>query len=226
MTDDHPVVMSDNGDDRSTRRPHKPALRIAHRTSGLVLLAFATVHMANHLVGLHGQADHIAFMAAIRPLYRNPVVEPILLTLVMVQVLSGLTLVARGWRGRTGIVAWLQVISGLYLSAFLLNHVASILYGRIALTLDTDFRFAAAGFRVAGFYWFFAPYYLLAIAALFIHLGCAAYWLTHARDPRLSVALLAAFCGTGVVFGVFVIAALSGLLYAVDIPTAYLRTYR
>lgn len=192
----------------------------------MVLLTFAALHMTNHLVGLRGQADHIAFMTAIRPLYRNPVVELILLTLVMVQVLSGLTLVIRGWRGRTGIVASLQIISGLYLSAFLLNHVASILYGRIALALDTDFRFAAAGFHVAGLYWFFAPYYLLAITALFTHLGCAAYWLTHARSRRLSGVLLATFCCTGFVFGAFVIAALSGLLYAVDIPTAYLRTYQ
>lgn len=226
MTGDHPVIILDNGDDRTTRRPYKSTLRVAHRTSGLVLLTFAVLHMANHLVGLQGQADHIAFMAAIRPVYRNPVVEPILLTLITVQVLSGITLVIRGWRGRTGIVAWLQAISGLYLSAFLLNHVASILYGRIALALDTDFRFAAAGFHVAGFYWFFAPYYLLAITALFTHLGCAAYWLTYARSQRLGVGLLAAFCSLGVVFGAFVIAALSGLLYAVDIPTAYLRTYQ
>lgn len=226
MIHDHPVIIPDNGDDRTTRGPYKSTLRVAHRTSGVVLLTFAALHMANHLIGLQGQADHIAFMAAIRPVYRNPVVEPILLTLIMVQVLSGITLVIRGWRGRTGIVAWLQAISGLYLSAFLLNHVASILYGRIVLALDTDFRFAAAGFHVAGFYWFFAPYYLLAIAGLFTHLGCAAYWLTHGRSRWLSVGLLAAFCGTGIVFGLFLIAGLSGLLYAVDIPTAYLRTYQ
>lgn len=212
-------------------RPRKPSLlrvslRALHRTSALLLLAFLGLHMVNHAVGLAGQTQHIEFMATVRPLYRNPVVESLLLALLAFQALSGLTMVVWGWRQRRGVVAWLQAASGLYLAAFLLNHVGSVLYGRAGLALDTNFNFAAAGFHVPGLSWFFAPYYFLAIASLFTHLGCAAYWLTLVRSKRLATVLLITLVSTGVAFGALMVAALSGRLYPVDIPARYLHTYQ
>ena len=73
------------------------------------------------------------------------------------QSATGASLAVKGWRERRGLIAWAQAISGLYLAAFLLIHVSAVAVGRLALELDTDFRFAAAGFHVVGWPWFFAP---------------------------------------------------------------------
>ena len=124
-------------------------LRTLHRSSAILIALFAFVHIANHLAGMAGVATHIAFMDAARLVYRNLVVEIVLLMCVAFQVGSGLTLALRGWRLRRGFVPWLQALSGAYLSFFLLVHVGAILSGRVLLNLDTNFYFAAAGFMFA-----------------------------------------------------------------------------
>lgn len=200
-------------------------LRALHRGSALGLAAFLVVHMLNHIVALAGQAEHITFMRALRPWYRNAVVEPILLALFAWQAASGATLVLKGWRTRRGSVAWAQALSGLYLAGFLTIHIVSVIIGRVSYGLDTDFRFAAAGFHVDGWPWFFAPYYFFAVLALFVHVGCALFWALLSRSPGQSrVALWAtAMLGAGV--GLSIVAALAGTLYPVDIPQAFLATY-
>ncbi len=57
-------------------------IKALHRLSALLIGAFLVLHIANHLVGLLGQPLHIRFMQAIRPFYRNAVVEPALLMLI------------------------------------------------------------------------------------------------------------------------------------------------
>lgn len=75
-------------------------LRTLHGFSALFLVAYAAVHIANHLVGLAGIEAHIAFMRDFRSVYRIPVVEAMLLAAVAFQVYSGLTFVVRGWKQR------------------------------------------------------------------------------------------------------------------------------
>ena len=200
-------------------------LRALHRTSAIVLGCFLLLHVANHVVGLAGQAEHIAFMHAARPIYRNVVIEPLLLFFLIWQAGSGLVMVVRGWRSRRGAVAWLQAGSGLYLAAFATIHVLAVLSGRLMLHLDTDFRFAAAGFHVPGWPWFFGPYYSLAVFALFAHVGCAIYWTMLAGKPHAGVTALRTMLIAGAVLGLLIISALGGLLYPVEIPAPYKATY-
>lgn len=200
-------------------------VRYLHRLSATLLAAFLILHLTNHIVGLAGQDEHIRFMAAIRPVYRNAAVEPVLLALLLFQIGSGVAMVVRGWRARRGRVAWLQAISGLYLAGFILNHVVAVLVGRLALGLDTDFRFAAAGMHVTPRQWLFVPYYWLGVAALLTHVGCAIYWSLHERSPRLGRLALGGLAFTGVLLGGVIVAALAGALYPVDIPARYLATY-
>jgi hypothetical protein len=176
-------------------------------------------------VGLLGQAEHIAFMRAVRPLYRNAVVEPVLIALLAGQILSGTAMVIRGWSARRGKVAWLQAGSGLYLALFITIHTVSVFGGRLGLGLDTDFRFAAAGLHVPGWPWFFAPYYALAIFALFAHVGSAVYWNVLDRNRGAAILSLKIFVMLGTVLGLLIVAALGGRLYAVDIPTRYQLTF-
>ena len=120
-------------------------LRIIHKYSALVIVAFAFLHITNHLMSLINIQSHIVFMDIARKIYRQPIVEGLLLLCVVFQATSGLWLLIRGWRQRRGFVAWLQAISGSYLACFLLVHVGAVLYGRAILQLDTNFYFAAAG---------------------------------------------------------------------------------
>jgi succinate dehydrogenase/fumarate reductase cytochrome b subunit len=196
-------------------------LRTLHGLSALLIAAYALVHLANHLVGLQGVQAHIAFMDAARKLYRNPLVEPVLLLAVAGQIVSGAILVIRGWRERRGLVSWLQAGSGAYLALFLLNHVTAVLYGRAVLHLDTNFYYAAAGLHVAPFQYFFAPYYFLAVLALFVHLACALSWQLPGRE-RLVLAP-AALAGLGA--ALLIVLSLAGVLYPVDVPAQFKATF-
>jgi len=200
-------------------------LRKLHAMSALVIAAFACLHIANHLAGLGGASAHIAFMETARVVYRARAVEWALLACVGFQIVSGLVFVIRGWKQRHGGIAWLQALSGAYLSFFLAIHVGAVLFGRAALDLDTNFYFAAAGFHVEPFQFFFAPYYFFAVVALFSHLGCAAYWQSEGR-PRLARALVIAVpCAVGSVMSLLIVMSLAGALFPVDIPASYKATY-
>ena len=105
-------------------------LRDFHRASAFVIVAFAAMHIANHLASLLGVSTHIAFMETARTVYRHWAIESVLLFCVAFQVASGLWFVIRGWRQRKGLIPWLQAGSGAYLAFFLLIHVGAVLFGR------------------------------------------------------------------------------------------------
>ena len=201
------------------------SLRRLHASSAILLMAFAALHITNHLVGLTGVAAHLAFMKAARHVYRYPLVEAALLACIAIQVVSGLTFVIRGWKQRRGLIPWLQAISGTYLAFFLLVHVGAVLFGRGVLGLDTNLYFAAAGLHVPPYVLFFGPYYFLAVASLFTHLSCAAYWRVQHRPAlvRRLVAVVAPLFG--LVAAALIVMALAGALFPVDIPDRYLATY-
>ena len=175
-------------------------LRVLHLASGGLIAAFLLVHLANHLAMFAGQAAHIAVMEHVRPLYRNGVVEPLLMVALIFQIGTGLTMIWRTRTTRAGWLAWLQAGSGVVLALFLVNHVVSVWAGRLTLGLDTNYHFAAAGFH-AGLSAFFAPYYLAGVAALFVHLACALAWRMRSRTiPALlaigGIALAIGFVAT------------------------------
>jgi hypothetical protein len=198
--------------------------RSVHRTMVAVLIIFATVHMANHFAGLASVSSHLKVMEKLRTVYRWPAIEAALLACVAVQIASGLVLLRRGWKTRSGVVAWVQAASGAYLAFFLLMHVAAALYGRVALGLDTNFYFAAAGMHVAPYAYFFGPYYFLAVLSLFAHIGCALSW-SISRSPRLRMLTVAGFVCIGTVASALIVATLMGLIHEYAIPQEYLNTF-
>jgi succinate dehydrogenase/fumarate reductase cytochrome b subunit len=192
-----------------------------HRFSACVLLAFLCVHVTNHLLAVFGVEAHIAFMQAARVVYRAPMVEPIVLFAAAFQVMSGLWFVAHGWRLRSGAVAWLQALSGLYLAFFILIHVGAVLYGRLVLALDTNFYFAAAGMHVPPFPFFFVPYYFLSLVALCAHLGCAIHWRLAAASDRKRRAAIVLPVLAGSAASAVILLSLAGTLRPVDVPASY-----
>lgn len=164
-------------------------------------------------------------MESARLFYRYPLVEIFLLSCVIFQIGSGSWFVFKGWKSRKGRVPWLQAASGAYLAFFLLVHVAAVLIGRLLLDLDTNFHFAAAGFHVEPYIFFFAPYYFLAVLAFFTHLGCAAYWGFNASSIKVRKGVIVGATLAGSAISFLIVLSLAGYIHPVEIPTKYKATY-
>ncbi len=201
-------------------------LRRIHLISGAVIGLYASLHIANHLVGLKSIDDHIRFMETFRHIYRYPAIEVLLLLAIGVQIVTGINFVVSTWRVRSGTFAWLQVLSGLYLAFFLIVHVGTVFYARVALGLDTNFYFAAAGMHVGHYDWFFVPYYFFAVVALFTHPACAAHgYLSRQGRVRIANSWPVAFIFAGLVCAIAISALLKGYVHPVVIPKDYLVIY-
>lgn len=191
-------------------------LRVMHRTSGLLVALFVVAHLAGHLAGLAGAAAHQTVLDALRVVYRQPVVEALLLGCVAFQMGSGLVLLWRGRGQRRGAVGWLQAASGAYLFLFLLVHVAAVVHGRTE-GIDTNLQFAAAGMHTPPWQWFFGPYYFVAVVAIGTHAGCALY--RHLPSPVRGPVLVGALVA-GLVLGAVLVVMLAGGLGPVDLVLA------
>lgn len=198
-----------------------------HRLSAMVIGAYVLVHLMNHLAALGGISLHQAFMDGYRQVYRQPLLEGLLFACLAFQVASGCYFVVRRWGSRHGFFERLQATSGLYLSFFIIVHVAAVLYGRNVLGLDTNFFYAAAGLRIAPFQAFFIPYYFLGVVAFAAHAACAFRYLgrermsSAARDTLGYGVLIA-----GALVAAIVVATFSGAVYDFDIPAKYQATFR
>ena len=148
-----------------------------------------------------------------------------LLAAVIFQVFSGIIFLIRGWKQRKGFISWLQAGSGAYLAFFLINHVGAVLYGRFILNLDTNFYYAAAGFYVQPFQFYFIPYYFLAVLALFTHLGCALYWIFQNNTNFARNLLLRFSVVLGGILSMLIVLMLAGVFYKVNIPQEYKATF-
>lgn len=190
-------------------------LRGLHLASGLLIAVFAAAHIGNHVAMFAGQAAHIAVMEALRPFYRNPLAETLLMLALAFQLSTGLAMI---WRTRAhkreGWARW-QAISGVVLALFILNHVGAVWGGRLVMGLDTNYHFAAAGFH-AGYAGFFVPYYFLGVAALFVHAAAALAWRARGRALPLTVAA----------FGIALAAGFVGVMASDPaIPPRYLESF-
>jgi hypothetical protein len=193
-------------------------LRRLHRGSAAVVGVFAFLHLFNHLALAAGSDVHLLVMSGLRSLYRATLIEPLLLLLVLTQVVTGIMLALPRLNGmvarRDG-----QLLSGLFLSAFLFIHVSAILWGRINQGLDTNLWFGAAGFQVWPWQLFFVPYYGLAIIAFATHVGFALKRLTGIAAP-MPAAIIGAFAAIAITL------LMSSVLVDVPVPDSYLATFR
>jgi len=202
-------------------------LHKAHRVSAIIIGVYVLAHLINHLFALDSVSAHIHMMETLRHVYRNALVEPVLWTAVAFQGASGLYFIKRRWGERAGFFDRLQALSGAYLAFFLVVHLAAIIFGRVALKLDTNFYYAAAGMHIAPFQMFFFPYYFLAVFAFFAHIACAMHWLLRERiseTMRNTVAFT--LLATGIAVSTLLVLAFGGAFYTVTIPSQYHVTYQ
>lgn len=146
-----------------------------HYFSGVTITLFIGLHLFNHLCSIQGITPHVEIMNTFRNLYRNMIIESLLLLAVIIQIISGLRLAFIKHKTSVSKFEKLQIWSGLYLAFFLIIHVSAVLTGRFYLHLDTNFYFGAAGINTYPFNLFFIPYYSLAILSFFSHIAAIHY---------------------------------------------------
>ena len=200
-------------------------LKKLHHLSGIIIASFLLLHLTNHLFALGGPALHIAVMNLFRHVYRFLPVEIVLLICVVFQIISGVTLVFRKRFLKQPLYVIIQIVSGLYLSFFMVFHVRAVILGRYQWNVDTDFYFAA---RVANNYpskLFFIPYYTLSLVCVFAHIACAHYIIGIEKINKLPVDInktkfrkmykreAAGICMVGALITLLIMSAFSGVLY-------------
>lgn len=144
-----------------------------HYITGAIIAVFITFHLLNHLLIIGGEEVHLEFMKAARVIYRNIIVEPVLLLCILVQVITGIRLVFKKWRHQESLFDRLQLISGLYFVYFLVGHTSAVIYCRFILNLDSNLYFGASGLNAYPLYFYFIFHYGLSIIFFFTHVACA-----------------------------------------------------
>lgn len=208
---------------------HKAA-KTLHRTTALLVVAFLILHMITHLAGLWGMDAYNAVQSALRPVYRNAVVEPILLCAIAVQMVSGALLLLRKFkRGLRGSWERAQAYSGAVVLFFALQHEPAYLATRWLDGLDTTFYWPASVMNRAPFYYYFAPYYFAGVTALFLHTACAARLaLIRRGHAQTAVRVFWATTVFGILAATAIVLMLLGSFYPIELPDewiAYLQKY-
>jgi hypothetical protein len=188
-------------------------LAIAHGVSALaILLLFVGPHIGNHLAGFWNGPVHIETMNAVRRVYRDDIVQPMLLTLIGFQILTGTVLVRRRMRMPNDFFGTIQTMSGVYVGVYFLAHMTAVFAARYAGT-DTNWNWltrphdsmlvSLSNLRLIAHYW-------VGPIAIVTHVACGLRVILLQRDSsptaadRLALALITA----GIVISSVILAAL------------------
>jgi hypothetical protein len=139
------LLRSDNGMPAVVAPRHVPApLRVAHGVSALALVViFLALHIANHLTFPAGEGPFDSVMKVFRHVYRNDILQPLVVALFLFQVGTGLFFVWRLTAARSDRFRTFQIASGVYLAFYVLGHMDSVfIFARTYLGIDTGWGFA------------------------------------------------------------------------------------
>ncbi|MCF6194228.1 MAG: hypothetical protein L3J46_07840, partial [Kangiellaceae bacterium] len=116
-------------------------LRAIHRTTAYFVLAFVVVHICNHLIGAFGFETYDYVQSILRKIYRNPIVEPVLITAVIFQLIIGLILLIKSLKKEPPKSFWscLQTVSGILIILTIGEHLIAMYLARVVSNLDTNF---------------------------------------------------------------------------------------
>jgi len=206
-------------------------VRKAHRYNAIFLFSFVIVHMVTHLSGVFGIEAYNAVQDVFRTVYRQPVVESLLLVSITGQLVVGAYLLARriGRGGVSGFWGWLQIVSGGVFFVFMAQHLYSLGMARLYFGLDTNFYWPASVMSGPWFIYYFAPYYVLGVFALFAHIGAGVRFALIDRGAaaignRVGVSFLVA----GALISLAIPPIIAGAFFPIDLPQEwidYLRFY-
>ena len=158
-------------------RPVPAPLRVAHGVSALVLvMIFLALHISNHLIFPAGEGTYDAVMKVFRHVYRNDIVQPLVVALFLFQVGTGIFFVWRLTAASSDAFRTFQIASGVYLAFYVLGHLDSVfIFARTYLGIDTGWGFATGAptglikdrwnIRLVPHYWLGAFFVLAHLAA-------------------------------------------------------------
>ena len=175
-------------------------LGIAHGFSAIaILLLFVGPHIVNHTTGFWSGSVHIAVMSVVRHVYRNDIVQPLLLALIGFQILSGIVLVRRRMIMPGDFFGTVQTMCGVYIGVYFLAHMTAVFAARYA-DVDTNWSWLTRPndsllvtllkLRLIAHYW-------VGPIAIFAHVSCGLRWVLLQRDVlpatanRIALALIA-----------------------------------
>ena len=172
------LLRSDNGVPTVVAlRPVPAPLRVAHGVSALALvMIFLALHIANHLMFLAGEGTYDEVMKVFRHVYRNDILQPLVVALFLFQVGTGLFFVWRLTAAPSDRFRTFQIASGVYLAFYVLGHMDSVfIFARTYLGIDTGWGFATGAptglvkdswnIRLVPHYWLGAFFVLAHLAA-------------------------------------------------------------
>ena len=201
---------------RFTPLPTNRKLAVAHGISALaILILFVLPHLANHLAGIVSGAAHIRIMRLARLDYRNEVVEPLLLTLIAFQIMSGFVLVRKKLTRAGDFFGTLQTLTGIYVGIYLLAHMTAAFSARGAGT-DTNWNWLTYddqgllshldSFTLVAHYW-------MGPIAIITHLACGlrVVMLEHGVSEQRVGRLAWGLIGLGIVASSVILAGLLGV---------------
>lgn len=198
-------------------------LRKLHYLSGITITVFVGLHLFNHFMSIFGASAHIDMMDKLRFIYRNPIVETLLLITVFIQIVSGLKLFFSKRKIVNSFYSKLQIWSGLYLAFFLVIHVGAVLGGRYILNVDTNFYFGVAGLNTFPLNLFFVPYYGLAILSFYGHVASIHYHKMKKKILGLTIEQQSKLILIkGLIMTVIIFYGLTNGFTGVEIPEEYL----
>ncbi|MCF7532295.1 hypothetical protein [Pseudomonas petrae] len=164
-------------------------LRVAHGVSGALAALYVLFHIFNHLFGLISPEAHAAVMDIGRTVYRAKLVEPLLVTVMLFQIFTGLRLVWTWSETSVDRYRMFQIASGVFMSIFILGHMNSVFfYARTWLDIPTDWSFATGaptGLIHDAWNIRLLPHYALGVFFVLAHLasGLRVVMLTHGVKP-------------------------------------------
>jgi hypothetical protein len=168
-------------------------LRVAHGISAaLIIVMFLSLHLINHLFFLEGRDEYMVVMKLFRYVYREVVVQPILVALLLFQVVSGLYLAIRRSSAPMDGFRAFQVASGAYLAFYIVGHMDSVfIYARTFANIDSDWGFATGaptGLIKDAWNIRLVPHYGLAVFFVLAHLfsGLRIIMLAHGMNQRIA----------------------------------------
>ncbi len=151
-------------------------------------------------------------MNAVRRVYRDDIVQPMLLALIGFQILSGTALARRRMRMPSDFLGTVQTMSGVYVGVYFLTHMTAVFAARYAGT-DTNWNWltrpdnsmlvSLSNLRLIAHYW-------VGPIAIVAHVACGLRVVLLQRDisPATANRLALALITLGVVASSLILVAL------------------
>jgi hypothetical protein len=173
------LLRSDDRPATLVPRPVPALLRVAHGVSALTLVAvFLALHIANHLTFVAGAQTYEAVMKVFRQVYRTDVLQPLLMSLFLFQIGTGLAFVWRLTAAPSDRFRTFQIASGVYLAFYVLGHMDSVfIFARTYLGIDTGWSWvtgAPTGLLKDPWNIRLVPHYWLGVFFVLAHLAAGA----------------------------------------------------